>query len=296
MYTIKQASVRSGVGVSLLRAWERRYGIVAPARTAGGYRLYDDIAIGRLRAMRRLVDAGWAASQAAEAVLASPGPDVGPIVGPTVIGPADGTPPDSEALVAAAGAYDIVAIEAVLDELFSRGSFEAVIDEMVLPAVAALGSAWADGRIDVAAEHLASSAVQRRLAALFDFAGAPGAGRLVVVGLPPGSRHEIGTMAFAVALRRRGVHVLYLGPDVPVESWVQVVSEPTAVAVVIGVPRAADVDAVRGVVEAIADARADLLIAVGGPAADMIHDGSARQLATRASEAAVDLAELLPLH
>jgi methanogenic corrinoid protein MtbC1 len=294
MYTIRQAAVRSGVGISLLRAWERRYGIVAPERTAGGYRLYDDAAIGRLRAMRRLVDAGWSAAQAAEAVLAAPDAMVGGALDAAVTGPADSAPPDPETLVAAAGAYDTVALEAALDDFFSRGSFEAVIDDLVLPAVAALGAAWADGRIDVASEHLASAAVQRRLATLFDLAGAPGADRLVVVGLPPGSLHEIGTIAFAVALRRRGVHVLYLGPDVPVESWAHVISEPMVVAAVVGVPRPADVDAAREVVEALHERRPDLLIAVGGPAADVVHDDAALELPVRVGAAAVALAELVP--
>ena len=45
MYTIRQASIRSGVNVPLIRAWERRYGVVSPSRTAAGYRLYDDEAI-----------------------------------------------------------------------------------------------------------------------------------------------------------------------------------------------------------------------------------------------------------
>ncbi len=65
MYTIKQAAIRSGVPVQLLRAWERRYGVVAPTRTASRYRLYDDAAIARLRAMRQLIDDGWAPSTAA---------------------------------------------------------------------------------------------------------------------------------------------------------------------------------------------------------------------------------------
>ena len=48
MYTIKQAALRSGVNVALLRAWERRYGIVEPMRTDSGYRLSDEAAIDRL--------------------------------------------------------------------------------------------------------------------------------------------------------------------------------------------------------------------------------------------------------
>src|SRR5215212_3263433 len=61
MYTIKEASARSGVPIPLLRAWERRYGVVRPARTAAAYRLYADEDIARLRAMRRLLDDGWSA-------------------------------------------------------------------------------------------------------------------------------------------------------------------------------------------------------------------------------------------
>lgn len=45
MYTIGQASARTGVSAGTLCAWERRYGIPAPARTASRYRLYDDDAL-----------------------------------------------------------------------------------------------------------------------------------------------------------------------------------------------------------------------------------------------------------
>ncbi|NJD29752.1 MAG: MerR family transcriptional regulator, partial [Chloroflexi bacterium] len=69
MYTIKQAAARAGVTVPVMRAWERRYGIVEPSRTPSGYRLYDDAAIDRVRTMRRLVDQGWQPSQAAREVI-----------------------------------------------------------------------------------------------------------------------------------------------------------------------------------------------------------------------------------
>ncbi|HSW42013.1 MAG TPA: MerR family DNA-binding transcriptional regulator, partial [Patescibacteria group bacterium] len=48
MYTIKQAAALSDLTVPTVRAWERRYGVVHPARTASGYRLYDNEAISRL--------------------------------------------------------------------------------------------------------------------------------------------------------------------------------------------------------------------------------------------------------
>src|SRR4249919_3242156 len=70
MYTIRQAAARTGLGAPLIRAWERRYGVVAPTRTTGGYRLYDDDAIRTLLAMRGLVAQGWTASEAARAIKA----------------------------------------------------------------------------------------------------------------------------------------------------------------------------------------------------------------------------------
>jgi MerR family transcriptional regulator, light-induced transcriptional regulator len=43
----------------------------------------------------------------------------------------------------------------------------------------------------------------------------------VLVGLPPGSRHELGALAFATAARRAGLAVLYLGRDLRIDDWVR---------------------------------------------------------------------------
>jgi DNA-binding transcriptional MerR regulator len=50
---IGELSRRQGVSPDLLRAWERRYGLLAPQRTAGGFRLYSPDDEARVRAMRR---------------------------------------------------------------------------------------------------------------------------------------------------------------------------------------------------------------------------------------------------
>ena len=77
MYTIKEAAARTGLTEPVLRAWERRYGVVAPTRTPGGYRVYDEGALRRLRSMRRLIDDGWSASAAAAAIIAGTEPPDG---------------------------------------------------------------------------------------------------------------------------------------------------------------------------------------------------------------------------
>jgi methanogenic corrinoid protein MtbC1 len=201
--------------------------------------------------------------------------------------------PDSEALVMAAAAFDTAGLERALDQMFARGSYESVIDDVVLRAVAAVGEAWAASRIDVAAEHLASAAVHRRLAALFDQGGFAGAGRSVLVGLPPGSRHEIGLLAFAIALRRRRANVLYLGADVPISSWIPVTGDARVEVAVVGVPMSADIPAARQVVDALARARPELTVWLGGPAATKASGGGMRVLPFRVTDAAAEVAGLL---
>lgn len=266
MYTIKEASARSGVGAPLIRAWERRYGVVTPTRTASGYRLYDSATIGVLVTMRTLVESGWTASEAARAITAGEVTVTAEAVGPRE--PADAATNRARMIarfVAAAESTSPAETEAALDAILTAGSFEAVVDDLLLPATAALGDAWMAGRLSVAGEHAASAAVARRLGAVYQAAGIP-TRPSVVVGMPPGARHELGALAFAAALRRRGVGVLYIGPDVTVEGWIDAVGRTRPRAAVVGVVMPADREAAAAVVEALR-ARSVPIIAVGGAAA-----------------------------
>jgi len=245
LYTITQASRLTGVPVASLRSWERRYGVVAPARTDAGYRIYDDESIAALSAMRKLVDAGWKPAEAARAVREGArvdGPPAQPNVPPAK--KRDGSQADAstymELFLTSAAQMDTEGVEESLDRGFAIGSFEHVVDSWLFPTLEALGEGWARGEIDVAGEHSASHAVHRRLSASFDAAGNRSAGPSVVVGLPPGSQHELGALAFATALRRRGLDVLYLGANVPEISWDAAVSTRSAQAAVLAVVTAAD--------------------------------------------------------
>jgi DNA-binding transcriptional MerR regulator/methylmalonyl-CoA mutase cobalamin-binding subunit len=269
MYNIKEAAARTGVSVPVLRAWERRYGIVEPARTPGGYRLYDDEALRRVRTMRRLVDDGWSPSTAAAALLSGE-------VAPDAVEPMTRSEPrarvasgDDRALgdrfVAAAAALDGRSVEEVLDEMFATGTFERVAEDHLVPALRALGDAWGEGRVAVAGEHLASNAVHRRLAAAFQAAGRLAASEQpILIGMPPGARHELGAMMFAVAARRAGLPVLYLGADLPRDDWLTAAEATHARAAVVGAPTAGDAAAAVAVADALRRVRPGIVVALGG--------------------------------
>ncbi|MBF4768251.1 MerR family transcriptional regulator [Nocardioides agariphilus] len=294
MYSVKHAAAMTGIPPDTLRMWERRYGVVAPVRTEGGYRLYDDAAISRLSAMRALVEAGWPPRLAAEQVRSgtTAGPLASPPTGDEVPVAVDDPAGDVAVLVAMATDFDAHALETVLAEMFERDDFEHVVDTWLMPALISLGSAWHRGKVTVAGEHFVSAAVQRRLAAAYDAAPTNPDGPRVVVGLARGSRHELGVLAFAVALRRAGLAVLYVGSDLPAETWVVTATDQRPAAVVVGVPSSDDVPAVRDTVAALIAARPDLKVFVGGGHQSRVG-GAALPLGHRLGEAAEEVARVL---
>ena len=177
----------------------------------------------------------------------------------------------ADRFVAAAGDLDAGAVDRVLDDLFSRGSFEQVVSTLLFPALERLGDAWASGEVTVAGEHLASHAVQRRLGLALEAVGLrSGSGPGVVVGLPPGGRHELGALAFAVAARRAGIAVTYLGPDLPADDWVSATHGKAAA--VLGVPTPRDRKAATAVATRLRSANPDLVVAFGGRSAPAVPD------------------------
>jgi DNA-binding transcriptional MerR regulator/methylmalonyl-CoA mutase cobalamin-binding subunit len=281
MYTIRQAALRTGITIPTIRVWERRYGVVAPTRTPGGYRLYDDESIARLNAMQHLVEhEGWRPSQAAERVRMADPAELAELGAPEPKGPQRMTEDRQQAepvgaavsaIVDGARELDVRSIEQALDEAFAAQRFEAAMDAVVFPALRAVGDAWSRDELDVAREHAASETIRRRIAHYFDAASQNVAGPTIVVGLPPGSRHELGAFAFAVAARRAGCDVVYLGADVPLEAWLRAVRDRAAAAAVIAIVRREDVRPAVEVVRALRDDDVRL-VAVGGPSVDRVPD------------------------
>lgn len=302
MHTIGHTASLTGVPVATLRAWERRYAVVSPTRTAAGYRLYDDLAVRRLTAMAALVAAGWAPRDAAAHLAAGEEMDRTAVdtAGADTAGvdaegasaaagdardgrgqAADRPAPavaiagaDTTVLSRAAAALDPRLAESALEEAFAVAGPEQAVDGWLLPALRVLGEDWRAGRVDVAGEHLVTAAVQRRLGAALDATGPQLGSPTVVVGLPRGVRHELGVAAFTLLLRRSGLQVAYLGPDVPPESWAVVLRHHAPAAVVLGVPSADDVAAAREAAAVLGAADPPPTVYVGGSAQAAVGAGT----------------------
>lgn len=91
--------------------------------------------------------------------------------------------------------------------------------EVVAPALHAVGRMWADGEISVAQEHIATAITQRVMARMFPrIEKPPTHPHRVVVAVSPGETHEVGARMVADKLRLGGFDVLFTGADTPIES------------------------------------------------------------------------------
>ncbi|MGA8045437.1 MAG: MerR family transcriptional regulator [Dermatophilaceae bacterium] len=294
MHSVSSAARLCGVSPSTLRAWERRYGVVEPIRTEGGYRVYDDAALRRLTRMSSLIASGWSPRHAAAYVMndgdgeGAPLPVVTEEVRPDPVPP---TPEEEaehiEVILQAAEALDAPRVSDELDFAFSIHSFDDLVDIWLGPILVATGKAWAEGRLSVAGEHFLSAGIERRLAKAFDEASHTRVtGPRVVIGTPRGSRHTIGSFAFATSLRRNGCDVTYLGADVPPDAWLHAVTSRSADIVCVSVPTNGDAVAAGETVALLAESHAELRIYVGGSGHSGVVASAAIHLDGTVSESA----------
>lgn len=206
---IGELSRRAGVSPELLRAWERRYGLLRPTRTPGGMRLYSPEDLERVQTMQQHLAEGLAAAQAAALALASPRPEAdAPPLAPDVA---------RLQLAHALESFDEPPAQAVLDRLLSVATVEVVLTEVILPYLRELGERWERGEISVAQEHFASNVIRGRLLGLARGWGR-GVGPTGLLACLPGEQHDLGLIAFGLALRSHGWRVAYLGADTPVDT------------------------------------------------------------------------------
>jgi methanogenic corrinoid protein MtbC1 len=106
------------------------------------------------------------------------------------------------------------------------------LGEIILPLLARLGRRWAAGEVSVGQEHFASNVIGGRLRSLARGWG-DGVGPRAILACPPGELHELGLVAFGLALRERGWRITYLGADTPIAEVLTAADELTPSIVVL---------------------------------------------------------------
>jgi MerR family transcriptional regulator, light-induced transcriptional regulator len=211
-------SRRVGVSPELLRAWEERYGLLQPIRSAGGFRLYSASDEERVHSMRRHLGAGVSAAEAARLALAEAAQDSGEETQFAWLARL------SNELRAALDRLDEPGAHATVDRLLAAFTIQTVLRDVFLPYLRELGERWEQGEASVAQEHFASNVLRGRLLGLARGWG-QGTGPRAVLACAPGELHDLPLIMFGLVLSGRGWRVTYLGPDTPIATIQEAVAD-----------------------------------------------------------------------
>jgi hypothetical protein len=222
LYNIGVVTRVTGVPITTLHAWERRYGFPNAERTAGGHRLYSEKDIARLRWVKSQVDMGLTVSRAVIAVRAAEADGrlyVG--VEPEPISKAESGTLSSHSirvtLLDSLTHHDLLRADQFMGEMLAFFSPEELTLNIIGPVLNSIGEAWENGEISIATEHLASNYLRHRLLMWMVTGTTPRSGNPVLLACAPGELHEGSLLMLGVLLRRQGWPVAYLGQNAPLE-------------------------------------------------------------------------------
>ncbi len=223
IYRIHVAAELTGLSEQLIRAWERRYGILKPRRTPGGYRVYTERDIALLRRLKQLTEEGVSISEASK-LVPSLRKELEALPATVADAPVSGTQVEQwrKEILLAAERLDQQAVEGVLDRAFATLSPLQVYDELLVPTQQEVGDRWHTGVFTVAEEHLVSQVLRMRLLSVLH-ASPRGARKHVVCACMPEEDHEVGLLGAALRFRHAGFRVTLLGPRTPPEHLARVV-------------------------------------------------------------------------
>ena len=153
-YRINVAAEMSGVSEGLIRAWERRYGVLKPKRTPSGYRAYTEGDISVLKRLKQLTEEGVSIAEAVK-LLPSIKRDVKEQLDKseraTPKAPKAGqTDKWRQEILMAAERIDQQTLELVLDEAMASMPPVAFWEEVLAPLQREVGERWHAGTLTVA--------------------------------------------------------------------------------------------------------------------------------------------------
>lgn len=222
-HPIQVAARRSGLSQDILRAWEKRYGVVEPARSGGRQRLYSDQDVERLRLLRSAVEEGRRISEVANlsakeltALVLEDQAET-----PVATNPAGVHTAAMLDCMDAIVQLDGARLQGLLRRQLLKSGSVSLIEGLVGPLLVEVGRLWHEGRLRASHEHLATQVARGVVASILDEMHTSLARGTLVVATTAHQRHEVGGLMAAAAAAQEGWRVVYLGPDLPAPDIVQ---------------------------------------------------------------------------
>jgi MerR family transcriptional regulator, light-induced transcriptional regulator len=206
-YNIKAAALMLGIQPGTLRAWERRYQMIAPVRNEAGHRLYTDEHIKILKWLIKKINQGFTISQAISLLSNNQ------------------IQTDSESLNLKQGNplnalcdelfeglihFEREKINEVINTMFSIFTVETVILEIFNQLLTKLENSFKSGKIMYAQRNYASSLLKARITTIVNNFPSAHLTNAIFVNSTE-ERDDTGLLLFSFYLRKRGIEIINIG-------------------------------------------------------------------------------------
>lgn len=215
----------TGINENTIRAWERRYSVVEPERSADGRRLYSRKDVEKLSLLWKLVQKGHLIGQIATLSL----------VQLKKMEAEHGTPSDITLELAPNSAKEQLHLETIISSLkkfdldaihhsLQKARFELsprdIITRLILPLLKEVGNQVMDSKLNISQEHLLSSLLRDHLGNVYQSLSpyeykTKSLQTRVIITTREGDLHEFSILLAAILCRIHGYETYYLGPNMP---------------------------------------------------------------------------------
>lgn len=257
----------TGLTPDVLRAWERRHGVVSPGRAGNSRRFYTEEDVERLRlladAVRRGNSIGTVArlDNAELTELLTAASTETPIRTASRSGYVD-------TLMTAVEEFDTTSCERSLGMAFATMPVREVIDEIIFPVLAETGARWRRGDLTIAQERLISTVVRRIALNLLTSSSSPGRRPRIIFATPPGESHELGALLAALDASTSGVSSEFVGTDLPGREIARIADQLGADVVALSIIEPASLDRMAQEIHDVTmHSTRGVELWIGGPAA-----------------------------
>lgn len=266
LFPIRTIAALTGVHAVTLRAWERRYGLIKPIRTAKGHRLYTQDHIDLIHRVVGLLERGIPVGQARHLLET-----------PSAGKPASSDPwlEACQRLVAAISRFDEDGLENIYSEALSLYPSDLVNRKLLVPVLAELGRRWETTEGSVAEEHFFGVYLRNKLGARFHHRRRGNRGPKLLAACLPGEQHEVGLLLFALAAHDRGFQLSLLGANMPLEDLPIAAKRAHAEAIVLSGSLEPAAEVLRDTLPRVC-ATVSLPVFVGGNTSIVHHDDIVR--------------------
>lgn len=223
-FTIKDLENLSGIKAHTIRIWEQRYHFLKPKRTDTNIRYYSNEELKTVLNISLLNKYGFKISHIDRMTPAEMQDKIKTLADAQAI-----KERLLNGLLERMIDLDLAGFEKMLNEYIAAKGTERTVTQLIFPFLEKIGVLWQTGHINPAQEHLVTNLIKQKILVAIDQCEPTiKIKKTAMLFLPEGEHHELGLLFIYYLLKKKGLHILYLGSNVPVKDaeYVQQLKKP----------------------------------------------------------------------